>query len=189
MRFVLALVAVAACSRADGQPEAPARRAPLVVVTPASQADCTLIAQTLTSLELGNYAEPEVRAPRERELGERCRAAALTDDEARCLLDATAESLPYCAKPLAVAHRELPKLGVVDATGLPAGCALYLSQMQRLAVCEKLPVESRRAIQTAAVQAASGWRQTNPAGMQALDAACGQGANALAQSMQQIGCR
>ena len=174
--MVLAVASLAACSLENGAHGEPSR------------ADCPLIAQTLTSLELGNYADPQARAPRERVIAERCSEANLSDDEARCLLDASKDSLPYCPKPLAVQHRELPKIAAADTSGLPRGCVQYLDLLQRLAVCPNLPIESRRAMEQA-VQQSGGWRrEVNPAGMQSLDAACDTGADELAHAMQRMGC-
>ena len=175
MRIALAVLLLAACQTAHGRKRT------------ASHADCTLIAQTLTSLELGNYAEPEQRAPREHELAERCLDAALTDDEASCLLSASRETLPYCPRPLAVAHRDMPKLSA-DAAGLPPSCVRYLAYIEQLASCPQIPIDSRKAIRDAADQAATAWRQMNQQGAPYLEDACASGARALAQSVQSNGC-
>lgn len=175
MRIAFAVLLLAACQTAHGRER------------PASHADCTLIAQTLTSLEMGNYAEPAQRAPRERELADRCTDAALTDEEASCLLSASRDTLPYCPRPLAVAHRDMPKLSV-DAEGLPPSCARYLAYIEQLASCSRIPIDSRKAIRDAAAQAASAWRQVNQQGAPYLESACASGARALAQSVQANGC-
>lgn len=184
LRIVLCLAAIAACHRADtaDSPGGAERLSP-------PRSDCPLIAATLTSLEMGNYAEREVRAPREAELTKRCNAAVLSDAEAECLRSATTDTLRYCPKPLAVAHVDMPKQ-VVDGSGLPAACAQYLGMVQRMSTCSKLPPESRKAMSDSMSQAATAWRQlaSNPDAVKSLDMTCRQATSAIAQSMQSIGC-
>lgn len=176
MRLPLALVALAACKMADGKPQH------------ASHVDCALVAASLTSLEMGNYADPEKRAPRETELAAKCRDADLTDGQAKCLLDATATTLAYCEKPIAVAHRDVPRDVVAD--GLPLACRDYLSALQRLAACPKLPAQSRQAIFDASKQASQAWSQViqNQQAFASLQSACASAVSAIGQSMQSIGC-
>ena len=176
---VLAALGLGACSLADGHPPRAAR------------ADCALIAASLTSLEMGNYAEAAKRAPREAELAARCRDAELTDADARCLLDATSDTLAFCRQPLAVAHRDVPPPPRVDTDGLPPACRDYMSALQRLAGCPKLPAQSRSAILDAVKQAAPAWRQVgqNAQAVAALQNACQNAVGAIEQSARSVGCQ
>jgi hypothetical protein len=88
MRFLLVGVVLIGC----GKP-------------PGGGADCPLVAKALSSFELGNYAEPEDRAPREAELEAQCLSAYLNKLDEMCILDATKETLAYCDNPLIVPHR------------------------------------------------------------------------------------
>ena len=51
--------------------------------------DCAAVAESLASLELGNYADPAVRAPVVAKKRELCTSAHVTTDEAACLAKAT----------------------------------------------------------------------------------------------------
>jgi hypothetical protein len=51
--------------------------------------DCAAVAETLASIELGNYADPAVRAPVVAKKRELCTSAHVTGDEAACLAKAT----------------------------------------------------------------------------------------------------
>jgi hypothetical protein len=188
---LVGLLGLGACSRASGDPDPQAR-----VHHAHASVDCHLIAQTLTSFELGNYAEPEDRAPRETELAAACDAQELTASDAKCILDATKDTLPFCAKPLSVAarHREvLPGAQAVPVQlggGLPADCYDYLAMMQRYAQCQALPVETRQALGNAVAQLGASWLQLGqqPMPPQVGDA-CRQGRDALRQGMQSFGCQ
>ena len=59
------------------------------LAAPAPEPTCRLAAETLVSIELGNYAEPDERAPHVAAAEKRCKAARLTRDDRQCLLDAT----------------------------------------------------------------------------------------------------
>jgi hypothetical protein len=59
---------------------------------------CKLVAETLVSLELGNYAEPEERAPKVAAEEKRCAAAKLPADDRQCVIDSPdRQSVAYCA--------------------------------------------------------------------------------------------
>jgi hypothetical protein len=174
----------------DRPPTAPPRRGPQPGV------DCVAIAAALTSLELGNYAEPEDRAPREAELAAACGASPLTADDAKCLLEATKDTLPFCAHPLAVAHRDpppKPPTPTIEAAAgnLPASCRDYIATIEKLSTCPKLPAASRDAMVQAMNQAAASWSQMTqqPEAVAALGNACQQGADALRQSLASLGCQ
>lgn len=49
------------------------------------QADCKLVGEQLASLQLGNYAEPEERAPLVAKLAQACEAAHVEKDQGVCL--------------------------------------------------------------------------------------------------------
>ena len=72
-----------------------------VVDAPAPEPTCTLVAEVMVSLELGNYAEPEARAPRVSAAERRCMAARLSRDDRQCLVDSYDKvSMAYCAPSL-----------------------------------------------------------------------------------------
>lgn len=76
MRPALLLVALIACQRT----ETDAPRGPL--------ASCDGVAETLASIEVGNYATPEQRAPAIAHHKQACVAAKVTEQEAACLAQA-----------------------------------------------------------------------------------------------------
>ena len=51
-------------------------------------ADCTVVAETFTSFELGNYADPEERAPMVAKWKAECEKAYVTKEEGKCIDDA-----------------------------------------------------------------------------------------------------
>src|SRR5687768_4840380 len=58
---------------------------------------CRLVAETLVSLELGNYAEPEERAPKIAAEEKRCIAMKLARDDRQCVVDSYDKtSVAYC---------------------------------------------------------------------------------------------
>ena len=76
MRPALLVVALIACQRtASDAPQGPL-------------ASCDAVAETLASLELGNYATPEQRAPAIAHHRQACATAKVTEQEAACLAKA-----------------------------------------------------------------------------------------------------
>ncbi len=73
MRPAFLLVALIACQRTDGDPP----KGPL--------ASCDKVAELLASIELGNYASPEQRAPAVAHHKQACTTAKVTEEEAACL--------------------------------------------------------------------------------------------------------
>jgi hypothetical protein len=71
--LVLALFAVAACQRTNQ----------------AGKADCSRVAETLASFEIGNHAPPDQRAPVVAKHKAACQTTNVTADEATCLGKAT----------------------------------------------------------------------------------------------------
>lgn len=93
---------------------------------------------------MGNYAEPEVREPREREIERMCTSANLTKADAECLLSSPAlDDLAYCPKPLVVrpvAQVTLPPVAAGDI------CEQYVRRLERIARCATFPPDSARAL-------------------------------------------
>lgn len=103
--------------------------------------DCRLIAQSIASLELGNYAEPEVREPREREIEGLCVRARLTKADADCLLAApTIDELAYCANPLVTKKVVPPPITPGDI------CEQYVRRLEAIARCKTFPADSAKAL-------------------------------------------
>ena len=76
----LALLLVAAC-----QTTAPSKSQPDPAPTPKATGDCARVAEFFASYELGNYAEPEERAPVVAKYAAACDAAKVTPDQAACV--------------------------------------------------------------------------------------------------------
>ena len=126
--------------------EVPSRDEPIASEQPPPKAraagvDCRLIAQTITSLEMGNYAEPEEREPRERVIENICARANLTKKDADCLLAATSVGdLAYCPKPLVTKHVVQPPVAPGDV------CEQYVRVLERIARCPTFPPASAKAL-------------------------------------------
>lgn len=140
---LVGLVVIASCevpTRDAPSPESSSPSNP----APRSQApgvDCRLIAQTLTSLEMGNYAPPEEREPRERVIEDLCTRARLTKQDADCLLASpTVADLAFCAKPLVMKPAVQPPLAPGDV------CEKYVRVLERIARCAKMPADSASAL-------------------------------------------
>src|ERR1043165_8284238 len=140
--WLVGIVVVAGCEMpSKGEPsQAPTSEEP----PPKAQAagvDCHLIAQSITSLEMGNYAEPEDREPRERVIENICVRANLTKKDADCLLAATSVAdLAYCTKPLVTKH-------VVQTPIAPGDvCEQYVRTLERIARCSKFPPDAAKAL-------------------------------------------
>jgi hypothetical protein len=145
--LLVGLVVVCACevpANTNAEPSAAAgpaapTRAPSKIS--ANGVDCVLIGQTITSLELGNYAEPEVRAPREKEITALCVAENLTKSDAACVLAAASlDDLAYCPKPLVAKRVVLPPVTPGDI------CEQYVRTLERIARCPNFPPDSAKAL-------------------------------------------
>jgi hypothetical protein len=78
---------------ADQQPKA--------VPTAAPEPTCKLVAETLVSMELGNYADPEDRAPKVAVEERRCNGMRLSRDDRQCIVDSNSKaSVAYCVPAL-----------------------------------------------------------------------------------------
>lgn len=84
---------------------------------------CTLVGETLASFELGNYADPEERAPKVAAETQRCTAMRLTRDDRQCIVDSyDRTSVAYCVPAL------FPNEPVARALE-PAECNAIAKQM------------------------------------------------------------
>ncbi len=79
-------------------------------------ADCQAIAEQLTSFDLGNYAEPEERAPVAEKYGKACRKAMVSKEQGECIAKATDRFSAFQCAPLM-----FPDLGK-PATGGGSEC-------------------------------------------------------------------
>jgi hypothetical protein len=161
----------------------------------AGMADCAAVAETLVSLELGNYAPRDQRAGRADDIAALCRAQFVTADEATCLLAATRkDDLGLCAKPLIVkALTEAEKAARKAATGLPAECDDYIVLLERYATCSAFPLSGRDTMRQTIDQMKASWQQLlgnqlDPSTRQMVGDACKQGTEAMRQAMAQAGC-
>src|SRR5207244_1676379 len=85
--------------------------------------DCAQVADGLASLELGNYAEPEERAPVVAQKRAACEAAHVTKDEATCL-DAARDTYS--------AARCVPRMFPALATGGGGDCGAITAKVRAL---------------------------------------------------------
>ena len=77
------------------------RDVPQGVEAPAPEPTCRIVAEVMVSLELGNYAEPEERAPRIAAEERRCTVARLSRDDRQCMIDSfDKQAMAYCAPAL-----------------------------------------------------------------------------------------
>lgn len=74
-------------------------------------ADCMAIAETLTSFDLGNYAEPDERAPIVDKYKTRCEAQVVSKEAGECIDKATDK-----AAAMACAPTMFPSVGAADCT-------------------------------------------------------------------------
>jgi hypothetical protein len=103
VRLVLVVVALAACQRTES----------------AKPADCSRVAETLASFEVGNYATPEQRAPAVAKHKAACESTKVTADEATCL---------GAAKDTWAAKACLPRMFPPQPAN--AGCATVAARMR-----------------------------------------------------------
>lgn len=202
-RALLIVGALAGCRDAPGEPSPGTERAPcnagactagLVCLSdrcvrpPA--ADCTLVAEALTSLELGNYATPEERAPKVAAYRGKCEAQHLTIDEGRCVIAARSMTqLRDCAKPVMFPPYKATAPGDVIA-GLPAECSQYLITLERYAKCPGIPVDARQSLARTVEEMRKSWSifsETTPMPAAVTDA-CKQGNAAIGSAMGSFGC-
>ena len=176
MKRLVALALACSCGRDQRAPKAPG-------------ADCDLVAETLTSFELGNYAPIEERAPKVAAWRDKCVAEALTSVEGQCVIDArSTDALRMCPKPLMFAPY-VPTVEGEPIAGMPPACSAYLITLEKYARCSGLPPESRRSIGSTVAQMRKSWSGLQGPMPQAVTDACVQGNAAIAQAMVTFNCR
>jgi hypothetical protein len=187
VRIALALALLAGCER-DAAPPPESRSGDRPSGAPG--ADCALVAEALTSLELGNYAPVDERRPKVAVYRARCEAQNLTVDEGTCVIAArTMEQLRDCPKPVMFPPYKPTRPGD-PIKGLPAECSQYLLTLERYATCSGLPIEARQSIGKTVVEMRKNWSifsEATPMPKAVIDA-CKQGNAAILQAMASFGC-
>jgi hypothetical protein len=93
-------------------------------------ADCTVVAETFASFELGNYADPEERAPLVSKFKAECEKVYVTKEEGKCLDDARDKwSAAQCVP------RMFPELAAKSTTG---DCAQVAASF-RTSIAQQMP--------------------------------------------------
>lgn len=153
-------------------------------------ADCGLVAEALTSMELGNYAPVEARRPKISVYRAKCEAQHLTKDEGACVIGATTmEQLRGCPKPVMFPPYK-PTTKGETIKGLPAECSQYLLTLERYAGCSGLPPEARTSLASTVAEMRKSWSifsETTPM-PPAVTAACKQGEDAIVKAMVTFKC-
>ena len=153
-------------------------------------ADCTLVAEALTSMELGNYAPLETRRPKVEVYRAKCEAQHLTKEEGACVIAATTmEQLRACPKPVMFAPYK-PTTKGQTIQGLPAECSRYLLTLERYAGCSGLPPEARASLGSTVAEMRKSWSmfsEKTPMPPE-VTAACKQGEDAIATAMVSFKC-
>ena len=153
-------------------------------------ADCALVAESLTSLELGNYAPVEERRPKSSTYRAKCEAQNLTVEEGACVIAAkSVEQLRACPKPVMFPPYKATAPGDI-IKGLPAECSHYLLALEHYAACSGIPVEARTSVRNAVAEMRKSWSIFSEATPmpQAVTDACKQGDAAIAQAMVSFRC-
>jgi len=203
VKLVVALFVLASCAReeapaAPGNERQPCRAGgcdPGLVclsdrcVRPPG-ADCTLVAEALTSLELGNYAPVEERRPKITAYRAKCDAQRLTKQDGECVIAArTMDELRLCPKPVMFPPYKATVEGQVIA-GLPPECSQYLLTLERYAKCQAMPPDARQAIAKSVAEMRKSWSifsEKTPM-PPAVIAACKQGNDAIVQAIASFSC-
>jgi hypothetical protein len=93
-------------------------------------ADCQPIAESMASWELGNYAEPEERAPVIERFKNQCNEASIDIDEAACIDKAkTKHAAAKCAP------RLFPEIEVSDCEGAECFLEKFRKHTDRVCAC------------------------------------------------------
>ncbi|MBX3154720.1 MAG: hypothetical protein KF773_01885 [Deltaproteobacteria bacterium] len=101
-------------------------------------ADCDPIAEQMTSWELGNYAEPEARAPAVEKYRAMCKDAGIGLDEAECLDEATSKNAAAKCAP-----RLFPEIEVGDCDGTSCWVDKMRAAADRLCACSSTDCTTR----------------------------------------------
>jgi len=157
-------------------------------------ADCVAVAEVLTTIELGNYAEVENRTPRERVLRQECERQNLSKADGECILTAKSkDEVSWCPLPLIVPTR----IGVAVGGGsggsggsgsgpaLSGICETYVRTLERFARCSKLPADTARQLQQSIVHLRAMYSQYSTP---STSESCKMANDATTQAMVQIGC-
>lgn len=154
-------------------------------------ADCELVGEALTSMELGNYAEIEARRPKVVAYRATCEAQHLTKEEGACVIAATTmEQLRECPKPVMFPPYK-PTVPGETIRGLPAACSRYLVTLERYASCSALPSEARTSIGNTVAEMRKSWSIFSEATPMPPEVtrACEQGNAAIVQAMAGMQCK
>ena len=153
-------------------------------------ADCAMIAEVLTSFELGNYAPIEERRRRLPEWRAKCEAEAPSKADGDCIINAkTVEELRFCPKPIMFPPYQATAEG--DAIkGLPRECSDYLITLEKYARCRGLPADARASIASTVAQMRRNWSMFSEQTPMppAVTTACRQGHDAIRQAMVTFSC-
>ena len=100
-------------------------------------ADCNDVAQTLTSLELGNYAPPEERAPVVARYKAKCEAAMVSKEEGACLVK---------ARDLPTGTACVPSMFAAGAGSGSADCADVVRRVREAVAADAVGSDAQRLI-------------------------------------------
>jgi hypothetical protein len=93
---------------------------------------CTLVAEALVSLELGNYAEPEERAPKVAIEEKRCLSVKLSRDDRQCVIDSyDRASVAYCAPALMPKDPQPDRVSVEQCSALAQRMRTQVEQVSK----------------------------------------------------------
>lgn len=108
------------------------------------------------------------------------KAAAIGEEMGKCMQTAMAATPPAGSDTPAAGSDGSAAEPVAGADGLPAECAEYKAQVEKLKTCEKLPPKAKDALIKAFNDASAGWKDM-PAGAKAgLNTSCKAGTEAVA---------
>lgn len=159
-------------------------------------ADCQLVAESLATLELGNYAPREERAARELALRRQCEREHLSKEDGACLVTATSkDEIAWCPKPLIVPTRigevgggSARSGGSASSGPLVGMCETYVRTLERFARCSKLPPESARALRMSIAQLRAMYSQYAATAPDSMVQSCQMANDATTKAMLQVGC-
>jgi hypothetical protein len=155
-------------------------------------ADCDAVAEALASIELGNYAPKDQRAPRVAALTTICRTQNLSKQDGACILAAhSKDELALCPVPFNTPAIDRGGGGHGGTTaGLPASCTEYVRVLEQYASCPKQQPEVARALRDSIAQMRKQWDTIGKGAPmpRQVDEACMQGTTAIKSAMQTMGC-
>lgn len=174
------LVVVVGCRGNEPRPRAPG-------------ANCQLVAEALTTLELGNYVPSEERTAREKTLKAQCEREHLTKDDGACITTATSkDEVAWCPKPLITPSRIGERGGGSARSGSNAPlvgiCETYLGTLERFARCSKLPADTARSLRQQIAQLRTMYTQYATTAPNTMVRSCQMANDATMKALIQIGC-